>query len=67
VKPQAKRNIQLQRTEFVPVRITATICDGEAERRRTYSYSWCRHERIIPSKLNGKRQKIICRRAINLR
>jgi hypothetical protein len=35
--PHTRRNIQLQRTEFVPVRIMRqTLCDAEAERRQTY-------------------------------
>jgi hypothetical protein len=56
MKPHASRNIQLQRTEFVPVAIMRQLSATAKLTPPPYS-SW-RHERIIPSKLNGKRQKI---------
>jgi hypothetical protein len=58
VKPHAKRNIQLQCAEFVPVRSARRAIRGEEdERGRTYSRVG--HKTIIPSKLNGKSENYL--------
>jgi hypothetical protein len=60
VKPHAKRNIQLQYAEFVPVRGARQAIRGEEdERGRTGSRVG--HERIIPPKLNGKSENYLPR------
>jgi hypothetical protein len=43
------------------------ICSAASARRAICSDKDERDETIIPSKLNGKPQKIICRGGINLR
>jgi hypothetical protein len=65
VKPHARRNIQLQRAEFVPVRgARRAIRSQEDERGRTFE-GWPRAD--YSPEAERKIGKIIRRRAINLR